>query len=153
MKELRNFSDYHKLLNREFYDYYKENRTHQALAIDQYKYFVKAIGGLIITIKKLIQEKEGGVYIEGFGYFCIVKAKKRRINPSEKSPLKKKAKKDSFKIWFIPEEDYSKWYLMNFDVVKSNKHRVELEAIKLHLELTEYNRKLKRENNDIKYMN
>jgi len=71
-----------QLIDRDMYEYYRKNRKKTAKGIDQYKLWVKAINGFLITMKRLLIENENGVYLEGFGYFYIEKKceRKRRIS-------------------------------------------------------------------------
>lgn len=75
-----------EFIDREMYDYYRQNRRKVAKGIDQYMLWRKAIAGMIIVINDLIEDNENGLYIEGFGYFC---AKKRALRKKRISIVKK----------------------------------------------------------------
>lgn len=69
--------DFISLKDREFYDYYKKNRKSPSLGVYQFSQFEKVVGGLMMSLRKLILEKEGGVFIEGLGYFAVFRTHKK----------------------------------------------------------------------------
>lgn len=156
MKDRKNqyFLELEELVDREFYDFYREHRTHQALAIDQYNYFEKAIGGMLKSLKKLVVETNGGVDIKGLGYFCHVRSKVKRRYTSEKNPLKKHLKRYTTYFWFYPEEDLRDWYLeptiINYK--KLPQYFVIPESAKMKYEMETYNKLISREAKDIKFL-
>lgn len=97
---------YRSLIDREVYDYYRENRRRQSKTIDQYNYFVKAVEGLFRVISEMIAQSEGGVYIEGLGYFCCIK--KVVKNRSESLTLRGR-KKISYVPFFFPDKAFEDW--------------------------------------------
>jgi hypothetical protein len=60
------------LLEREVYDFYRENRRRTAPGINDFNLFKKAVSGFFQLMKRYMEESEGGVYIEDFGYFCYI---------------------------------------------------------------------------------
>lgn len=96
MKELNTSKE---LINREMYDYYRQNRKKVAKGIDQYKLWVKAMNGMLACLKHLICENENGVYIEGFGYFRAEKSTTYRKRVS----ILKKEERDRYKIKFTAD--------------------------------------------------
>lgn len=152
-KEVKKFLENEYLVNREFYEYYRNNRNSTAKEIDQYNYFVKAVSGLLRLIKKELAERESGVYIRDFGYFCCVRARTSRKNPIEKSPLKKGKKIFKYYYWFIPVEKYKDWYLQtDSNINRDKRYKIDLETIHLYLEVSDYNKRLSRENKNIKFI-
>jgi|TARA_R110000782_G_scaffold13491_1_gene39796 hypothetical protein len=67
----REISNAEDLIDRDMYEFYKENRRTTAKGFNQYKFWRKGIKGLISIIKKGIIENENGVYLEDFGYFYM----------------------------------------------------------------------------------
>lgn len=104
-----NFIKEEKLINREFYDFYRANRKKISKSIDQYNYFVKAINGILEIVYNNILENENGVYLEGLGYFCFLTRGKRR--KKRKSVFDKKVINDVKYLYFYPEEQNKKIYL------------------------------------------
>jgi len=152
-KEAKKFLEVTQLISRDFYDYYRENRTEVAKEIDQYKYFAKAISGLLRLIKKESHDREFGVYIEKFGYFCVIKTRKSRKFNFKKSPLEKSKRAHGYLYWFIPEEKNKDWYLESDKQISlKTKHTVDLEAVRLLLEVNNFNNRLIYEAKDIKYI-
>ena len=151
---MKDFLEKERLINREFYEFYKTNRKSVAKEIDQYNYFVKAIGGILQLIKKEAYEREFGVYIENFGHFCFIRGKNPKRNPLEKSPLKKSKKIFIWQHWFIPENDKLKdwYYRTESHINKPRKHTIDLDATRLFLEVNRYNERLRQESKNIKYI-
>lgn len=153
-KENSNFIEIYELMGQEFYDFYRQHRTHQALAIDQYNYFEKAIGGICNLIKKNVASCNAGVHIRNIGYFCYVRSKNKRRNIKEKNPLKKHLKKYGFYFWFYPDEDLKEWSL---DPIlgyfpKLNSYFVTPESANVYYEMKDHNNKLNREGKEIKFL-
>jgi hypothetical protein len=71
-----------EIIDREMYDYYRQKRKKVAKEIDQYKLWLKAVHGILRTLKEMVAENENGVYLEGFGYIYIEKFSeyKKRIS-------------------------------------------------------------------------
>lgn len=69
--------DFISLRDREFYEYYKSNRTKISPGILKYARFSKIVGSMMLVLRKLIQEQEGGVFIEGLGYFAVFRTHKK----------------------------------------------------------------------------
>jgi len=99
-------------MDRDFYEFYRTHRRKPSKVIDQYNYWKKAICAILEIVRDQMIEKEGGVYLEGLGYFvnCII--------PGRKYKMKKKVFKLSDKVMkykyfpnFFPDE-HLKEYLM-----------------------------------------
>lgn len=100
------FLTFRSLVDREVYEYYRENRRRQSKTIDQYNYFIKAVEGLFIVISRMIAESEAGVYIEGFGYFCCIK----NIRKTKPKSLTLRSKyKISYTPFFFPDKEFQHW--------------------------------------------
>lgn len=153
-QENKNFLEIVDLIDREFYDFYRDNRTHQALAIDQYNYFKKAVGGMFQVIKKITSESSGGLDIKDFGYFCYVRSKNKRKSGLEKNPLKKHLKRYRIDLRFFPKEDFKDWYLdpSNISFPTLNQYFVTPESANMKYEMEAYNRKISLEAKDVKFI-
>ncbi len=152
--ESKYFLETEELMSREFYDFYRKERRHMALAIDQYNYFVKAVNGILELIVKTSVHTKGGVHIKGFGYFCHVRTKEKRRNKTEKNPLKKFQKKYHYVPHFIPDDaNLKEWYVDFKDnwFKQLDNYTIDLDAIKLFYEIDMYNRELEQESKEIKY--
>lgn len=55
------------IMGREFYDFYRKTRKKPSPRINQYNYFEKAVNGMFIELRKMIQETEYGVHLAGLG--------------------------------------------------------------------------------------
>lgn len=151
---IKDFLEKEKLINRDFYEFYRNHRKKVAKEIDQYNYFVKAVGGILLMVREQAYKREFGVYIENFGHFCFIRGKKAKKNPFEKNPLKKSKKSFIWQHWFIPEsEELKDWYYnTEYHINKPNKHTIDLDAVRLFLEVNRYNERLKQESKNIKYI-
>ena len=67
---------------REFYEFYKRNRRKQSKKIDQHNYFIKAIHGFLLEVKKCLEESNHGVYLKGLG---VIYKKPHGIMPVKQS--------------------------------------------------------------------
>lgn len=99
------------IANRDFYNLYKEKRRKTAREIDQYKLFVKAVNGLILTMKDIIEESEGGLYIQGIGYFCHKKSKTKQKLRGVATFFKKQKRKYKYTLTFFPDKQLTDWYI------------------------------------------
>lgn len=111
-----------QLISREFYEFYKTKRKNVAREIDQYKLFVKAVSGILITMREMMDESEGGLYIEGLGYFCHTKSK-NKIKSKGSSFFLRLKKKYYYKLTYFPEDFWDNWYLKFSNSVKSREKR------------------------------
>lgn len=99
-----------QLITRECYEYYKENRKKVAKAIDQYNYFVKALNGIMTIARRMATESEGGLYIEGFGYFCHVKIKTRPLRKRVPNSLIRRITYTDIHLpYFEPDIEFEGW--------------------------------------------
>lgn len=125
-------SESKEIIGREMYDFYRQKRRKVAKEIDQYKLWVKAVHGILRTLKEMVVENENGVYLEGFGYFYIEPYLKYRHRVS----ILKKEIKNRHKIKFELDDDkLNQKYLFTTDrinyLIDDKKEYVpNLEAIK-----------------------
>lgn len=127
------------ITEREVYDFYRENRKKVAPAINQYNYYVKAVEGMMSILGEMIAQSEGGIYIEGLGYFACLKTE-RNYTKKRKSLLAKRLKFTCYLPYFFPDSSFSEWtmsgtfdstirvkidhlkkYKLNFDICDSVK--------------------------------
>lgn len=121
-----------EIIDRDMYDFYRQKRKKVAKEIDQYKLWVKAVHGILRTLKELAVENENGVYLEGFGYLYVEKYSeyKKRIS------ILKKEKKDRYKVRFeLEDEKLNEKYSFTPDNIKywinsDKEYKPNLEAIK-----------------------
>jgi len=100
-----------QVINRDFYNLYRENRRKTAKEIDQYKLFVKAVNGLLLTMRDIIEESEGGLYIQGIGYFCHEKSKRKQKSRGAATFFKRQKKKYKYKLAFFPDKQLKDWHI------------------------------------------
>lgn len=153
--ETDNFVELHQLIDREFYDFYRQHRSHCAPAIDQYNYFERAVGGMLKSLKRLTVSTNGGVDIKGLGYFCHIKSKTKRKKPLEKNPLKKHIKHNRYYFWFYPEEGIREWYLEPIVAVthkKLKEYFVIPESAEMRYSMESYSNSLRHKSKEIKYL-
>lgn len=133
---------------RELYDFYKETRLHKSKYLNEYKYFQTAFNQLVVAIKDLTEQSEGGLFLEDFLYIYNESRVVRTIpNIKEKATTKitktKTIKKlhteilfDADKNWVIEPEQVFK-----NTIWKNHKYRKEEIALLKGVEL--YNRRIK----------
>jgi hypothetical protein len=133
---LKTFINETSLLDREVYDFYRDNRRHVAKGINDYNLFKKAVGGLLTVIKEMMIEGEGGVHIDGIGYFCFLKnTKKVRRRGRIKSLIKKYKKVYTYTPYFFPDIELEGWTFSDtFDMKTLDKDRFR-DDYKIHLDL------------------
>lgn len=106
------FIKYQTLDSREAYDFYRATRRRKPREIDQYMLFAKCVRGMMMTLSKMIEGSEGGVYIQGLGYFCCLKSRekqKRRGHKPTKSLLLKIKKIHMYTPYFVPDKELKGW--------------------------------------------
>jgi len=127
-----------EIVNRDAYDYYRKNRKKVAKGIDQYNYFVKAINGIFETAKKMLIESKGGIYIEGFGYFCniLMPYKIKRKRKVQNSLIKRVRISDKYEPFFEPDVEFSGW-CMDYAFLRKQKEDVIASKVKykIHFDL------------------
>lgn len=107
------FMKYLDLTTREAYDYYRKNRKKPSETIDQYNYFVKAVKGIFWVIKELMLESEGGIYIDGLGYFCNLQNGDRMVDINRMyktvSLVNRYQRKKRYLPYFQPYSNFEGW--------------------------------------------
>ena len=134
-KEHRRLGDVYELLDREFYDFYREHRKYKSKGIDQYNYFVKCVNGIFETIYSTLKETDGGVYIYNFGYFHFIKSRKKRRKKKETNILKKYKKEYYYRLWFTPDKGLTDWYLYSKMKLPNYKPFVAYDLIEAYYQL------------------
>jgi len=118
----RDYTRMGTLTDRKAYDFFKKNRKRKCKGINQYNLFVKAVSGIFYEIKRQLVNSEGGVYIEGVGYFCNIlsKPKVRKIRSPKKLA---DFKKDHYYFpVFFPIDRFKMWsmdYTFSFHTEKA----------------------------------
>lgn len=140
-KETKNFLKVEKLICKEFYEFFKEERRFNIKAVDQYNYFAKAISGILSKIRYYSEHNQSGVYIEGIGYFCFVKLKEKRRNNLSKTPLEKLRRRIVYTPFFIPDEKMNKWsFQPKSQKANRDDYRIDIDGIKFLLEFYKNNK-------------
>jgi hypothetical protein len=140
-KELRNnFTNYQTLTSREAYDFYREKRKKVAPGINEYNLYKKAIEGLFTVVKDMMVESEGGVYLEGLGYLCMIAYPKewKRGNIKSKSLFQKLKKQQYYFPYFIPDVELKGWTMSDaFEEKLERKANAQDIKYKLHFDLVD----------------
>lgn len=92
------------IYDREVYDYYRENRIKVAKGINDYNLYKKAVSGLMLVIRDMFLDSDGGVYIDNFGYLCFIMSGKKGANRLVKSRLLRKKKVPLYTPWFFKDD-------------------------------------------------
>ncbi len=138
-KELKNnFTNYQSLTSREAYDFYRQKRKNIAPGIDEYNLYKKAVSGMFNVIKDMMVESEGGVYIEGLGYFCNIAYPNEWKTGKGKSLFQKIKKYQYYFPYFIPDVELKGWTLSDaFEEKLERKLNSQEIKYKLHFDLVE----------------
>lgn len=100
------FREIKPLVDREFYEYYKTVRRRVVQPLDKYIYFQKAIGGLMLQIKRASIESDHGVYIEKLLYMSRTKG---HLIRDRRTKLKKYIQVFKTRIEFLDPYIEDKW--------------------------------------------
>lgn len=141
MKELnQNFENCKSLISREAYNFYKQKRKSVAEGINEYNLYKKAISGIFNIIGDMMVESEGGVYIEGIGYFCNIAYPKewKAGNIRSKSLFQKLKKYQYYFPYFIPDVELKGWTMSDSfeDKIERKLNKQEIKY-KLHFDLVD----------------
>jgi cobalamin biosynthesis Co2+ chelatase CbiK len=126
------------ILNREFYAFYRKTRRGYSKKIKQYNYFHKAIGGMMIELRRLMEEAEDGVHLRGLG---VIHKKPYGELTIKMGMFKKRFTKRQLTRFFL-EDDYlrAKYYIKKLMLPKKrNKKTTNPEALLLHRKLIKKN--------------
>ena len=110
LEENKRFLEVENLMCREFYDYYRTNRSYVAKGINQQMLFDKAVKGLLSMLGEIMRETEGGIHIKDFGYFCHVKSPNKN-KVKDRNILAPNRYEYEYFPWFFPEDHIGDWYL------------------------------------------
>lgn len=132
----RKLEYFEELMGREFYEFYKKTRKKPSKNIDQYNYFVKAVRGLCIEMKAMLNETEHGIHLKGLGIFY-----KRPFGEYfEKLNLFTRAKRYKKSVRFYLEDDYLRNLYLITNVPKDRTSKAKIaedksSAVLLHRKL------------------
>lgn len=140
-KELKqNFPNYSTLYSRKAYDFYRQKRKTPAEGINEYNLYKKAVSGLFNVISDMMTESEGGVYIEGIGYFCnIAYPNEWKINNTKGKSLFQKLKKYQYYFpYFFPDIELRGWSMSDsFEDKLERKLNAQNIKYKLHFDIVD----------------
>ena len=108
-KETRYFLDELSLQSRECYDFYRENRKKVADGLNDFNLFKKAVSGLMKIIRYGQEETEGGTYIEGWGYFCMVAYPNKKCYRGKAGLIRNNTYKTEYFPYFFPDTELPNW--------------------------------------------
>ncbi len=129
-----NFQKICSLLDREAYDFYRTNRKEVAQGLNDFNLYKKAVSGLFMLMNRMIEESEGGVYIDNLGYFCyVVYPQKSKFFKNYKSVILRNKRYYVYQKSFFPDENVNllrfitkdmktiKKYKLHFDICQSKR--------------------------------
>lgn len=144
-----------KVTNRDFYNLYKKERRTTAREIDQYKLFVKAVNGLLITMRDIIEESEGGLYIQGLGYFCHKKTDTKVRARGHTSFFKRQKKEYNYILTFFSDNQLKDWHITYNKYISKREKRdtyyIHFDLIESYYIAKKFARKLKQKGSTITY--
>lgn len=139
-KELKeNFTNSISLESREAYEFYRQKRKRTVKGIDDYQTYRKAISGLFNVVSTMMAESEGGVYLEGLGYFCNIAYPKEYKSGSTKGSLFQRLKRYQYYFpYFIPDAELRGWTMSSaFEDKLERKMNAQDIKYKLHFDLVD----------------
>ena len=122
--EFKGFDDAIDIQGREFYDYYRKHRKKSVPWLKDHTLFKRAIGAMFEVISDKLVEVDGGVYLEGIGYFGVLMSPKKKkkamsvFNPNKNdySAIKKQYKYTPYFFGNIGYGYFKDWTMsMSFD--------------------------------------
>lgn len=140
MKELKkNFTNYQSLTSREAYEFYREKRKKVAPGINDYNLYKKSIEGLFTVIKDMMVESEGGVYLDGLGYLCMIAYPKEYKSSGKKTSLFQRVKKYQYYFpYLITDFELKDWTMSDsFEDKLERKANAQEIKYKLHFDLVD----------------
>lgn len=136
----KEFLEYADITSEEAYEWYKEKRRVPSETINQFNYYQKAVRGMMSSIRTLMEESEGGVYIEGFGYFFKLKTKEYMFKDSLDNRILHQYKKACrYDNSFHPDPEFKDW-TMDRTIKKHTTEREIPERYKIHFDIREAHR-------------
>lgn len=137
-KQLKNnFPNYQSLISREAYEFYKIKRKRVAIGINDYNLYKKSISGLFNMIGDMLTESEGGVYLEGLGYLCMISYPKEYKSSGKKVSLFQRVKTYQYYFpYLIPDFEVKEWTMSDsFEDKLERKANAQDVKYKLHFDL------------------
>ena len=128
------------ILDRENYEYFKQNKRHNTQMYDDFQKWTKIVKGLILTLHELEKVSKYGIYIESIGYFCKVYIGQRK---GRKISLVKRRK--PFNIYldlFIPDAKM-KDYGYEFKMISRDIFKPDMDTVEFYRQLTENQSQMK----------
>ena len=125
--------------NAEFHEFYKEHRKKVYYRLNRKRQVMASVNGILLTLKNMMVEYRGGVYLEGFGYFFFLRNTHKTKPTRAKTLLGKFKKYYNFFPYFLPDSNFKGWtfsemfelhnhdrnyrddYTMNLDICQSVK--------------------------------
>jgi hypothetical protein len=102
--------------NKLFYEYYKKNRKKISKNIPREYTWGTCLNTLLLSLQKLILEKEGGVVINDIGYFCYI------MLPKKSRRLSFIKSKYIYKPHFFGFENFKFWTFQSAFDISINRH-------------------------------
>lgn len=134
--------DFISLKDKEFYEYYKKNRKKVSKGIERYTDWSRAVGRILVSIRNLLIESEGGVYVENLGYFAVFKTYRKTDKSRKDGTIDSLIKNYRYYPYFFGETGkncFKNWFMaMTFaqDVLVKTKEQIEKGfKYKLHLSI------------------
>lgn len=93
----------------ECYDFYRQHKSKDE--IQTYRHYRSVVNTIFAKIYDVYMNSKGGVYIEGFGYFCRVRKikEKQYLIEKENSLFKTKVIKKNYISHFEPDKMIKDW--------------------------------------------
>ncbi len=139
-KELnKHFTNSISLESREAYEFYRLKRKKAVQGINDYQTYTKAISGLFNVVKDMMCESEGGVYLEGLGYLCMIAYPKEWKSGTSKGSLFQRLKRYQYYFpYFIPDYELRGWTMSDsFESKLERKMNAQDIKYKLHFDLVD----------------
>lgn len=95
--------------NTEFHEFYKQHRKKVYYRLNRKRQVMASVNGILLTLKNMIVEYKGGVFIEGFGYFFFLKNPHQTRKTKAKTLLGKFKKYNKFYPCFIADTELEGW--------------------------------------------
>ena len=133
-----NFTNSLSIDSREAYEFYRQKRKRTAEGINEYNLYKKAVSGLFNVIYNMMVESEGGVYIDGIGYFCNIAYPNMWKDGKGKSLFQKIKKYQYYFPYFVPDVELKGWTLSDaFEEKLERKLNAQSIEYKLHFDLVD----------------
>ena len=136
------FKEFRSLLDRDAYEFYRQNRRRCSVGINEYNLYKKTVNGLFAELSRMIPSVQGGVYITDLGYFCYIVNPKKMIGSGKKigSIISRLKKRTLFTPYFFPDEPFKEFTMHGAFYRMMHERMKRDEFYKLHFDLCEANR-------------